>query len=331
MAAFHGSRAAAGPQKNGGRTAARAPEIMHMKHNTIAHLRQPGSPAPVPKTTTEVVTPAAARHLRDTAHFSRQRKISPANVQRLADEMKAGRFTPGTQVYVCVLPNGQQLVVNGNHTLEAVAMSGLPQILSVTRHPVADEDEAGRIYAVFDIQKTRSWADSLRAVGTGEDVPSPDNLLAAIGVIERDFGNRSIPPASRLGRIDRMAEYIEPMRMWDAAVKGCPRHTLLLLKRAGVLAVAIETFRYQPMMATDFWGAAAHDDGLANGRPEKALLNWLRNVRNSGGGAAQKEHCRAAAAAWNAAFKGESRTYVKPNLMSVFFLLGTPYAGGLRG
>jgi len=95
------------------------------------------------------------------------------------------------------------------------------------------------------------------------------------------------------------------------------------------MAVALETFRYQPSLAAEFWFATSHDEGLVTGQPEKALLSWLRNSRASGGQSAQREHCRATALAWNAAFRGEERTYIKPNQMGAFFLLGTPWAGGL--
>ena len=46
----------------------------------------------------QIITPVYARHLRDTAHFDRQRNIRPANVARLAAEMVSGRFTVGTPI-----------------------------------------------------------------------------------------------------------------------------------------------------------------------------------------------------------------------------------------
>jgi hypothetical protein len=88
-------------------------------------------------------------------------------------------------------------------------------------------------------------------------------------------------------------------------------------------------FRYQPSLAAEFWYATAHDEGLVTGQPEKALLSWLRNSVAAGGQSAQREHCRATALAWNAAFKGREIQYVKPNQMAAFCLLGTPWANGL--
>jgi hypothetical protein len=331
LQAIFGTPSCGGAHEKGGGTAAPAPRsFTHMQASTVTPIGQVKAAGNFPRTTTEIITPQAARHMRDTAHFERQRAISPGNVTRLAAEMTAGRFTPGTQVYVCVLPDGTERIINGNHTLEAVAASGVSQVLSVTRHPVSDEDEAGRIYAVFDIQKARSWADSLKAAGTGTDIPRVGNLLGAIGAIDAGFGHRAPGQTSRLGRIDRIEEYREAMGMWLASTHGGTGNTVQMLKRAGVLAVALETFRHQPSMAEAFWSAAARDDGLAANRPEKALLNWLRNARRSGGSSGIRDHARAAALAWNASYRGETRTFVKPNQMGAFFLLGTPYASGLR-
>jgi hypothetical protein len=277
----------------------------------------------------QVVTPDMARALRETAHFDRQRKISKPNVMRLASEMVAGRFTDGTQIYICVLPDGTQKIVNGNHTLQAVVECGVPQLLTITRKAVANEDEAGRVYAVFDIQKTRSWGDSLRAVGKDGDIPNAKFILAALGTIDARFGTRiANSSASRLARIDKMDTYRDAAFMFAEAIHNAPKNSSRLVKRSGVLAVALETMVHQPSLAFEFWRAVAQDNGLTADMPERALLNWLRNSRSSGG-ALQRDHCAAAALAWNAVFRGESRSFIRPSAMASFFLLGTPLANGL--
>lgn len=300
-----------------------------MEHTNVAPLGQANTRDLM--SSIEIVTPATARHLRDTAHFDRQRNINERNVARLAAEMAAGRFTPGTQIYICVLPDGSELIVNGNHTLEAVDRAGVPQILTITRKAVPNADAAGRIYAVFDIQKLRTWRDSLRAAGTGNDIPNAGQVLSAIGIIERGFAQFSFGAESRIDRIEKMEEYRVAAQLMADATAGAPKHNLGLIRRAAIMAVALETFRYQPSLASEFWGRIAHDDGLTSKMPEKALLHWLRNSRAAGGALSQREHCRAAALAWNAAFRGEQRHYLRPNSMVSFFILGTPWSHGLKG
>lgn len=319
-------RAAARKEKGGAPEDARRGNDM----SNVAELLRGGQPAAL-KSTVEIVTPQQARVLRDTAHFDRQRNISPVNVTRLANEMAKGHFTRGTQIYICVLPNGKELIVNGNHTLEAVSECGIPQILTITRTEVKNVDEAGRIYAVFDIQKTRSWGDSLRATGAGDDIPLATKVLTAIGIIENGFGHGSWgQPASRTDRINSLEEYRDAACMFAAAIHYGPKANVRYLKRGPLMAVALETFRYQPSLAAEFWFRAAQDEGLVTGNPEKALLGWLRNVRTIAGQGGQREYCRAAALAWNAAFKGRDLMVVKPNQMAAFFLLGTPWANGLE-
>jgi hypothetical protein len=68
-----------------------------------------------------------ARHLRQSCNFDRQRALIDLNTRRLAVEMDNGRFIPGTTVYFAVLPDGSMLILNGNHTLEAIIASGKTQ------------------------------------------------------------------------------------------------------------------------------------------------------------------------------------------------------------
>lgn len=281
--------------------------------------------------TTEVVTPDRAREMRDTCNFDRQRKISAANVSRLSDEMKAGQFTPGTQIYICRLPDMTMLIVNGNHTLEAVHDSGAPQVLTVTIKDVESIEEAGRIYAVFDVHKARTWLDSLKAVSSPEDnITNASKLLSAVGVIETRFGlDRA--PQSRIGRISRLPVYQEAGDTLFRAISGFGGDPGKFIRRAPVMAVALETARYQPSLAAEFWRSFAADEGLATGAPEKALLNYLRNNKlATAGGRGVTLQSRAAALAWNAAYRGDSVKCVRPEAMTGFYLLGTPLASGFR-
>ena len=280
------------------------------------------------ESTVVTITADYARHLRDTAHFERQRKISSDNVKRLAGQMMAGRFIPGLQVYICVLPDGSERIVNGNHTLEAIAACGIAQDVTLTRAAVNDLDEAGRIYAVFDLQKVRSWSDSLKAIGAGDGIPDANRVLSAVALIKGGFAQVVNRKRDRISTIEQIKDYREPAEMLANCVRRAPAQNVQMIKRTPIMAVALETLRYQPSLASDFWTDVAQDDGLQRGRPERALLLWLRSAR-AGGGKGQREHCNAAALAWNAAFRGDDRGHIRPNAMSEFFLLGTPHASGL--
>lgn len=288
----------------------------------------------IPKVFSRVmsITPLEARRLRTVAHFDRQRNINENNVQRLAAEMVAGRFMAGTQIHICVLPGGRELVINGNHTLEAIAACGIAQVLTVTRTRVADENEAGALYAIHDIQQVRTWGASLRATGLGEGIPLADKVMSAIGVIEDRFAHTTKSASvSRLGRIEQLEEYRKPAEMLSACMDNAPGATSKYIRRAAIMAIALVSFKYQPSLASEFWTNVAHDEGLVTGQPEKALLSWFRNCRITAGHIARRDHARAGALAWNAAFKGRELQVVKPNNLGAFFLLGTPWKDGLDG
>jgi len=285
--------------------------------------------------TSEVVLlgPEEARYIRDNHHFDRQRKISRSNVERLSHEIRAGRLIPGMQIYLCVMPDGSMVLVNGNHTCEAIADAGIPQPITMTKMNVADLDEAGRIYAVFDTQKARSWIDSLKATGAADDIMSSAvamRVLSAIGAIENKFdqAGRARVAQSRIDRFEKMSEYTQTVELVVAAAVGGQIDTKRFLYRSPILSVVLVTFRYQPSLAAEFWRDFLLDDGLRAGMPAKALLSYLRNNRLYGPDG-RKLQSRAAALAWNAHFDGRDIDHVKPNSFTSFNIKGTPYAKGI--
>jgi len=273
------------------------------------------------------VTPEEARRLRQTCHFERQRAISDQNLTRLALEMRNGNFVPGTTVYFAVLPDGSMLILNGNHTLEAVAASGVPQTLVFIFNEVADIEEAGRLYGCFDIHKARTWVDALRAIGAEHKIAMPMKVLPAVGLIMQGFEystDKAEAAKSRQARFEKMVPYTEPAAMLQAALAGSPRPHQNYVTRMGVMAVALETLRYQPSLALEFWQAMAHDDGLRLGDPRKTLLRYLSSTRASGSRAAFVM-ARAGMQAWNAFFKGKDLAHCRPNVMTHIVILGTPW------
>ena len=302
----------------------------NLKGNSMTNVPQP---LPVGKVWSEVVlvTPAHARHLRDTCHFERQRNLSKRNIDRLSSEMTAGRFISGTQIFLCVLPDRSMVLVNGNHTLESVIDSGLPQWLTLTYLIVTDLDHAARIYARFDIHKARTWADALRAIGvvSGRSAHWVSAANSGIGIALGGFraGKERIEAKSRDVRAKIFLEYEEAIHLMTSAVADAPNTRLF--RRGGVMSVALETFRYQATSAIEFWSVTAKDDGLRNGQPEKALLRYLQRITGASGGRdVQLNTARACALAWNAHFRGREISALKVNAFTDFRIAGTPWRNG---
>ncbi len=100
--------------------------------------------------TPERITPEQAKHW--LSRNANNRKLAPAHVKFLADQMRAGQWQP-TPETIKLATSGRLL--DGQHRLSAIVESGLAQELYVARHC----DEA--MFVVLDTGKHRTAADVL--------------------------------------------------------------------------------------------------------------------------------------------------------------------------
>lgn len=281
--------------------------------------------------TTGAISPAMARHLRDTKHFERQRAINDRNVERLAAEMSRGWFQSGTPIFICQTPDGREFIVNGNHTLEAIHASGVTVPLTMIRRKVRNLEEVAKCYATFDLQRLRTWADTIQATGLSDQLPMARHVVAALSLIQQNFGYQPrdvFLTQSRQLRLGLVPEYVQAAHVLAAALQNAPKAAQRTVRRKAFFAVALYTARYQPAAAAEFWGGMAMDDGLRRDDPRKALLRFAANNTPNAVNSRAPEHARAAAAAWNAAFEGRTLEYCRPMTMKDIRILGTPFHKG---
>lgn len=292
-----------------------------------------------------MVTPTHARALRETAHYERQRPILDGHVRRLASEMEAARFIAGTQVHICEL--GDKLaIVNGNHTLEAVIESRMSVPLAILYTKVNSEADIARIYANHDIGRARMWADAIRAAGLFGDMDASQQFITSFGsallpiqLRFNDFttragsGGRTDPnhmkSRSRELRVAMMREYRPQADFYYLAHKYARPRVQLWMRRSTVFSVALETFKYQPSTATEFWEGLAKDDGLKKTDPRKLLLTYLSETPASGG--SKLAQVRTVASAWNAYFEQRAITFLRAMSDQPFVLRGTPWGVPNKG
>ncbi len=276
----------------------------------------------------EWVDPARAKFLRVTCHFEWQRPISQGNVTRLAAELQKGWFVSGTPLFMAVLPDNSMRLLNGNHTLEAIAASGISIPLCIIYRRVRDIKEAGSIYAVMDLQKIRTWRDAWQATGR-EDFPMASHVLPAMGMILSQF--KYDPHATEINtsrhlRLQAMDDYKTAASIVQDALVGVTGVNRRLIQRRAIFAVALETARYQPSTAHAFWRGMGLDDALAAVDPRKALLRYAANNPVNGTNTNYTQGV-AASLAWNAYFAREELSVCKPLQARGFKLLGTPWSG----
>lgn len=277
------------------------------------------------------VTPDMARMLRTTSHFERQRLLREPHIDRLAGEMAKGSFVAGTQVFIAVLPDKSMRILNGNHTLEAVAKGTFPVALTLTYHPVKDIDDAGRLYAQFDIQRTRTWGDAYKAYGYDAAIPSEwmTKVGSALGMIIGGFSHRTEDINNNMRSRDLRAQFMEKYKSTAMALIGCMENpsgeALAFMKRRSILSIALETMRHQPSSAVEFWSGFVRDDGLRAGNPRKTLLQYLRKYGSANNLSHAIEQATAATLAWNAFYKGKEITVLRPGRVEDFRIQGTPW------
>lgn len=281
------------------------------------------------KTTSKVVpvTAEEARHYRRSCHYEGQRKFSILNLERLRQAMEKDVFVQGTAITFCALPDGKMYLVNGNHTLEALAQCGITQVLTIVVIEVANMDEVADVYMTFDIHKPRSWMDALHAKGLDQEIPLSQYVMPALGLIMQNFRYDSKNVEANSSRNDRFrlmeAYRAEATAMYEALSGADAVNRKLCLRRA-VLGIALETFKYQASTALEFWHGLAYDDMLARNDPRKVLLKYLLANRITGP-IENFRQSRACALAWNAYYKANSLTVLKPGAGSKLVLLGTPW------
>ena len=294
----------------------------------------------------EWVTPAIADRWLKLGFFDFQRKMKLARVEELAGEMLADNFEPGTTINIAELMNSTRFVlINGQHTLQAIIDSGLPQWLTIVRRRVKNLAEAGVSYSRIDIQATRRPAQRLKALNLPEieklSNQQCSSLISAIKLLLADFehkpstsiaGAKSGPDRAIFGSAQRWAEGIEEYRdairkylsALDYASDGNQKRRLM---RSSVLAVGLATMRYQPEKAWNYWASIAAEDGLRANTPEMRTSNWLRENKGGSGGVSIKQ-AKYFAFGWKAHFEGKTTLSalrsLEPNLPGVT-IAGTPF------
>jgi hypothetical protein len=273
------------------------------------------------------VSPAAGERMLKTFGFSRQRNISVPNVRRLNNAMVSGTFIEGTPLTMCRLKDGTCVLMNGHHTLHAIIRSGVTLRLTIIVLHVEDMEAAAQVYATMDLHKTRSWLDAARAANLDTRIPMISKVLPALGIIGNNFRFRTDSASminSRKVRLDLVTSYEEEAKLMQAALFHAPKMHGRAIVRSPVMSVALETSRYQPAKAYDFWSGVAQDDCLSSVDPRKTLLRWLLQHPLGGGTTQIMQQFNAARLAWNAYYRGDPLTILKVNSPGIQ-ILGTPW------
>jgi len=280
-----------------------------------------------------LITPALAERIAKECWYEPQghRGNSPKHISLLASEMTHGRFSGGTQIHFARI-GGRLYLVDGNHRVRAVAESGVSVEFSILIDDVEGVSAIGPLYWRHDfIQRARPMV--LAGLVAGGGSLCRQHLSAALSAVPLLTGGfaRTIQgtkgavqmrsPDARLAAFKPWKKYAE---QYFAGFSGLRPSMAKKLKRAGVVAVAMATYKYQPEMAASFWSAVIDDDGLRRGDPRKTLVRHLNESSMRGGAMDQADGFVAPALCWNAFFEKRELTVLKLGTAN-FYIAGTPF------
>ncbi len=286
-----------------------------------------------PKSETVTVTPRMAENWLATSVYERQRKRSEWHVKRLTLEIEKDRFLLGTQIHFGVL-NGKPKLVNGQHTLAAIAQSGKAIRLTVLSTPVESEDELGQLYGRHDRHKGRTPSDAFLGMAMADKLELHTQEVNAFAPgLRWVLNNFRHPKASGDIEIATSLDYLaHEMEGWAPVARqyfGLVREANTGLKgsyrRMPVVAVGLATVKHQPLKARDFWLGAANDDSLTKHDPRHMLNAFLRKKTNSKGD--PLTYMRTVAACWNRFFENGELQVLRPSGLGKIgiTLKGTPF------
>ena len=261
---------------------------------------------------TATLSPENAQEILDQMMFERQRNIVPGHVGMLADMMAGSQFRAGSQITFAPNDNGDLVLVDGQHRLQAAITANWTTQWSIR---TLWKDRAEDAYIVMDTSvRQRSSAVIGKAVGYDNLSNRAQNAIIAAARYQNTWRSDyqlpalcNTPPV--LDNVARANERIGAFAAADPIINE--KHATTQIKRRlstpMIMAIMTETLHALPEEAVSFWTEVANNgrgvagelkDALIEGRPTKAAVNFIPrlaahawNQRHSNG-RLRREHRR---------------------------------------
>lgn len=278
------------------------------------------------------VTPELAHRIMLNCGYEKQRPIRSGHVDVLASQMRRREFTSGTQLHFARLPDDVLVLLNGNHRIHAVVKADTTVDFQILITDVSGYDALRTLYRRHDrTTAARSIADAIFAEGIGEKYGLRKEIsgstFRAMAVIGNRFESQRTADAylkSDEYRLATAEDWWPIAELFQDAIARAPTFPIKrAIQKAGVTAVALVTLRYQEAKADAFWRGIANNDGLREGDPRRAYINYLSAVNRRQ--SSEVKAAKAAATAWNAFFLGRKLSLIRAQAGPVV-ILGTPFA-----
>lgn len=319
-------------------SATHAAELEAVLDSVNTQIVEPPVEAPTSRYTagSVMVTPSLANHWINNYRYAGQRDIKPHRVADLAQKMRNGEFTHGSVAFaVC---DGEQHLVNGQHTLMAIIESKASIPTTVEHIPADTMHDVAVLYGTFDVQAKRSVSDQLSPFGLTEQLgltrSQIDTLRGSVLFIHFNFSDKDRNKSYPLMTAEKVAPMIErwadAAKLYFAIAKKIPARSRRSAQRSGVLSVILCTLcNRDPLVtvkASAFWSRVLTMDNLKRGTTPHTLGAYLDET--VGNNMKPDELARKVAHAWNAFYLNRNIGRIilpKDSLTSPVRIMGTPW------
>lgn len=291
----------------------------------------------------ESVTPEKARQFLDY-NYAHQRPLRQGWVKYLANEMREGRFMQTAEIHIMYC-NGEPVLVNGQHTCNAIALYGKPVRVTVRKTSTSEHGQIAMMYAFgHDNGRKRTFNDGLGAYNIGVEFGFGSHqitrLATALKFIRNGFGasirEKDVPITEVVDMMHTWAPYARMFFDNTTVPVGELQRIRSAVDKQAVLSVLLVTYRYSLSEARAFWSGIL-TPGLVDTDPrwyarrviEESIMRSNRYA--TGGGKEPEIVSRRLAKCWGAFVVGKSMGQI-PRITDInpaapITIVGTPYTG----
>ncbi|WP_186079328.1 hypothetical protein [Burkholderia gladioli] len=284
------------------------------------------------------IAPGIAKRILEEANFKGQRKVRPIRCRKHLNRLRDKTWNPNFPVTFAFLPNGEIVLVDGQHRLQAIVEFDAGVRVRVNLVEAGSYDEVQRLYAGFDeADSSRSEIEVVDGIGLTETsgvsravVRSSMRALAVIlNGMEPAQGTDAEWEARLLdSRIRAFDEWRDEIVAWHEIAKRADSFIRKKLLNGGTMAVGIYTLKHQPARAIEFWMGVSENNGLGKHDARARLVaDFANRSYNSG---SSRQVLQAPAVAWNAWNEHRELKVIKCIDGAAITIWGTPYANGNR-
>lgn len=285
------------------------------------------------------IAPGIAQRILEELNFPGQRPVDSSRVYGHRHAIITGDWLEGHAITFAALPDGQILLVDGQHRLTAIGQSESAIPITVRIVPVEGVKDAQRFYAGFDQKKSvRTDRQILDAVGVAEETGLSKRMTICVyqaaplllNDLEPLTGSANIKKNPDMflhhNKMEVVQGWAKEAREYEQITKLAKKALLQGMRSTGILAVALYTLRHQPARAREFWMGLAEHDGLRKNDPRATLYSDILTRTMVTGSIRQR--VQQPALAWNAFCEGRDLKIIKCIDGAAITLWGTPLAKG---